>query len=122
LGKSKVYRPLGAQLQFFASREYSANLVAKLFKGGIQNIAAGVKNDGTLRGNIQQMPPDRFTHAPLQSVTHNSFAHRTRNSETKSGGQLIAGGAQAKRGKIAAGHANTGLIDLSKFCGSQNPV
>jgi hypothetical protein len=68
------------------------------------------------------MMADGFPHAPPQSVAHYGLSHRSRRGEAKTGGQIRFRQSQAERGKITAGHADTGLINQFKFGRAQNPM
>ena len=115
VGKWQTYSLLRPRSQLFASRQYPANLIAKFFKRGIQNSASGVENDGTPRRKILQMSADRLTHASLQSVAYYGLTHRPRHGKTEPGRQFTFTRTQAESGKVAAGHACTGLINLFEF-------
>ncbi len=61
------------------------------------------------------MMSNRLAHATLDSITDDSLADGAGNGKAEARGQFDFDRSQAKSGKIAASHADTGLIDLAKF-------
>ncbi len=67
------------------------------------------------------MMTHRRSHAPFHPVALYRFAQRARCSETKSRDTAQLAFPQAEGGKVATGHADTGLIDTAEFSGLENP-
>jgi len=65
---------------------------------------------------------DGFAHAPFYAVADDRFADGAGSGETEPSGQFACRGSQTERGKIAAGHAYTGLIDVFKLLRPQNSI
>jgi hypothetical protein len=67
------------------------------------------------------MMTHRRSHAPFHPVALHCFAQRARRGEAKARDTARLAFPQAKGGKVAAGHADTGLIDMAEFRGLENP-
>lgn len=68
------------------------------------------------------MAPDRFTHAASDTIPDDRLSDCAGNRKTESSGQFGIGSAKAEGGEVAASHASTGLIDLSKLGRPQNSI
>ncbi len=68
------------------------------------------------------MAADRLSHPALHTVSNHCLAQRARNGESKTGWHRLPASGQAESDKIAAGHADTALIDLAELRRPDNPI
>ena len=95
-----------------ASREYPADFPAKVLEWGVEDRAPGIEDEDPLRGERVYLGTDGFSHTALDTIAQHGFAEspRRREAEARRSGSIFL--PQTKGDKVAAGHANTRLINF----------
>lgn len=68
------------------------------------------------------MAAHRLPHPALHTVSNHCLTQGARNSEPEAGWHGVTNSGQAESDKIAAGHADTALIDLAELRRPDNPI
>ena len=111
----------GPRSRGVASRKYAADFAAQLVKWRIQHVSPGVEHHRPICWEGRNLAAHRFFHTAPDAIPFHCFADRARDrkSETRRRGPLLA---ETEGSKVAAGHADTGLVDLAEFRRPENPL
>ncbi len=104
----------------FASCKYAADFAAQIVKRRFENGSPWVEDYRPIFRERVELRPHCFAHTTLEAIALNGISERARDGKAEARWDGRAIEAQAEGGEIAAGHADTGLIDVAELSGPDN--
>src|ERR1035438_2877946 len=100
------------RLGLLASGENPTDFPAEVLEWSVEDRAPGIEDESPLRGERVHLGTDGFSHSALHTIAQHGFAEspRRREAEARRSGSIFR--PQTKGDKVAAGHADTRLIDF----------